>query len=49
MEHRDFVKIISNITGVEDILVVKGEALAYVKVDKKTVDMSSIKPYLNRN
>jgi len=49
MEHRDFVKIISNITGVEDILVVKGEALAYAKVDKKTVDMSSIKPYLNRN
>ena len=49
LEHRDFVKIISNITGVEDILVVKGEALAYAKVDKKTVDMSSIKPYLNRN
>jgi predicted MFS family arabinose efflux permease len=49
MEHRDFVKIISNITGVEDILVVKGEALAYAKVDKKTVDMPSIKPYLNRN
>lgn len=49
MEHRDFVKIISNIAGVEDILVVKGEALAYAKVDKKTVDMSSIKPYLNRN
>lgn len=49
MEHRNFVKIISNITGVEDILVVKGEALAYAKVDKKTVDMPSIKPYLNRN
>jgi predicted MFS family arabinose efflux permease len=49
MEHRDFVKIISNIVGVEDILVVKGESLAYAKVDKKTVDMTSIKPYLNRN
>lgn len=49
MEHRDFVKIISNIVGVEDILVVKGESLAYAKIDKKTVDMTSIKPYLNRN
>jgi len=49
MEHRDFVKIISSIVGVEDILVVKGESLAYAKVDKKTVDMTSIKPYLNRN
>ena len=49
MEHRDFVKIISNIVGVEDILVVKGESLAYAKVDKKTVDMTSIQPYLNRN
>lgn len=49
MEHRDFVKIISNIVGVEDILLIKGESLAYAKVDKKTVDMSSIKPYLNCN
>lgn len=49
MEHRDFVKIISNIVGVEDILVIKGESLAYAKVDKKTVDMTSIQPYLNRN
>jgi predicted MFS family arabinose efflux permease len=49
MEHRDFVKIISNIVGVEDILVVKGESLAYAKVDKKTVDMTSFQPYLNRN
>ena len=49
MEHRDFVKIISNIVGVEDILVVKGESLAYAKVDKKSVDMTSIQPYLNRN
>ena len=49
MEHRNFVKIISNIVGVEDILLIKGESLAYAKVDKKTVDMSSIKPYLNCN
>ncbi len=49
MEHRDFVKIISNVVGVEDILVVKGESLAYAKVDKKILDMPSIKPYLNRN
>ena len=49
IEHRDFVKIISNIVGVEDILVVKGESLAYAKVDKKTLDMTSIQPYLNRN
>lgn len=49
IEHRDFVKIISNIVGVEDILVVEGESLAYAKVDKKTLDMTSIQPYLNRN
>ena len=47
-DHHDFAKIISNITGVEDILLLKGEQLAYVKVDKKTVDMPSLKPYFNR-
>jgi MFS family permease len=47
-DHQDFAKIISNITGVEDILLLKGEQLAYVKVDKKTVDMPSLKPYFNR-
>ena len=47
-EHDDFVKIISAIVGVDDILLIKGESLAYVKVDKKTVDMQSIRPYLKR-
>lgn len=47
-DHQDFAKIISNITGVEDILLLKGEQLAYVKVDKQTVDMPSLKPYFNR-
>ncbi|MDA8782460.1 MFS transporter [Porticoccaceae bacterium] len=43
--HQDFAKIISSITGVEDILLVKGEHLAYIKVDKQTVDMPSLRPY----
>ncbi len=47
LEHEDFVKIISTITGVEDILIVKGEQLAYIKVDKQTADMPSLKPYFN--
>ena len=45
--HEDFAKIISTITGVEDILIVEGEQLAYIKVDKQTVDMLSLKPYFN--
>jgi len=48
MVHEKFAKLILNVPGVEDILIVKGEQLAYAKVDKKTVDMSSLKPYLNR-
>jgi predicted MFS family arabinose efflux permease len=47
-DHQDFAKIVSTITGVEDILLIRGEPLAYVKVDKQTVDMPSLKPYLNR-
>jgi predicted MFS family arabinose efflux permease len=48
MAHEKFAKLILNVPGVEDILLVKGEQLAYAKVDKKTVDMSSLKPYFNR-
>jgi predicted MFS family arabinose efflux permease len=48
MAHEDFAKLILNVTGVEDILVVRGEQLAYAKVNKKTVDMSGLKPYFNR-
>ena len=48
MGHEDFAKLILKVPGVEDILIVKGEQLAYAKVDKKTVDMSSLKPYFNR-
>ena len=44
----EFVKIISNIVGVEDILLVEGEDLAYIKVDKKTVDLPSLQPFFNR-
>ena len=48
MEQQDFLKIISNVTGVEDILLVKGEHLAYVQVDRLQVDMPSLQPYINR-
>ena len=48
MGHEDFAKLILNVPGVEDILVVRGEQLAYVKVNKKTVDMAGLKPYFNR-
>ena len=47
-DHQDFAKIVSTITGVEDILVLQGEQLAYIKVDKQRVDMQSLKPYFNR-
>ena len=48
MTHEHFAKLILKVPGVEDILLVKGEQLAYAKVDKKTVDMPSLKPYFNR-
>ena len=48
MEQQDFLKIVSNVTGVEDILLVKGEHLAYVQVDRLQVDMPSLQPYINR-
>jgi len=44
----EFIKIISNIVGVEDILLVEGEDLAYIKVDKTTVDLPSLQPFFNR-
>ena len=48
MAHEDFAKLILKVPGVEDILVVRGEQLAYAKVNKKTVDMAGLKPYFNR-
>jgi len=48
MEQQDFLKIVSNVTGVEDILLLKGEHLAYVQVDRLQVDMPSLQPYINR-
>ena len=48
ISHQDFAKLILNVRGVDDILVVEGEPLAYAKVDKKTVDMAGLKPYFNR-
>jgi hypothetical protein len=47
-KHQDFLKIITNIAGVEDILLINGEHLAYVQIDRVTVDMQSLQPYLNR-
>ena len=47
-EHQDFLKIISKIAGVEDILLIKGEQLAYVQIDRLLIDMPSLQPYLNR-
>jgi predicted MFS family arabinose efflux permease len=44
----DFVKSISNIVGVEDILLIEGEDLAYVKVNKNLIDLESLEPFLNR-
>ena len=44
----DFVKSISNIDGVEDILLIEGEDLAYVKVDKTLIDLEIFQPFLNR-
>lgn len=44
----EFEKIISSMAGVEDILLVEGEDLAYVKVDPKSVDMANLQPYFNR-
>ncbi|MFL3646140.1 MAG: MFS transporter [Cellvibrionales bacterium] len=47
VEQQDFAKRMLNIAGVEDILVVEGEQLAYVRVDRKIIDLASIEPYLN--
>lgn len=44
----EFVKSISNIVGVEDILLIEGEDLAYVKVDKTLIDLDIMQPFLNR-
>ena len=48
LDQQDFLKIVSNVTGVEDILLVKGEHLAYVQIDRLQVDMTSLQPYINR-
>jgi len=48
LKHQEFIKIVSNITGVKDILLVRHENLAYVQVDRSQVDMGSLQPYFNR-
>jgi hypothetical protein len=48
LKHQEFIKIVSNITGVEDILLMQNENLAYVQVDRSQVDMGSLQPYFNR-
>jgi hypothetical protein len=45
---KDFIEMILNIKGVEDVLLVDGEHLAYVKVNRQQVDMTGLQPYLNR-
>jgi len=47
-DHANFAKLILKVPGVEDILIVEGEPLAYAKVDKKTINMLDLKPYFNR-
>ena len=45
---QDFLKIISNVQGVKDILFVKDEAFAYVQIDQSEIDMQRLQSYLNR-
>lgn len=47
-DSNEFKKIISSIAGVEDILLIEGEDLAYLKVDPKVIDMAILEPYFNR-
>ena len=47
MPQHEFAERILNIHGVEDILAINGEKLAYAKVDRKVIDMSKIEPYFN--
>ena len=47
-DSNEFKKIISSIVGVEDILLIEGEDLAYLKVDPKVIDMAILEPYFNR-
>ncbi|MFL2499765.1 MAG: MFS transporter [Porticoccaceae bacterium] len=44
----EFIKSVSNIVGVEDILLIKGEDLAYIKVNKTLIDLESLQPFFNR-
>jgi predicted MFS family arabinose efflux permease len=45
---QDFLKIISNVQGVKDILFEKDEAFAYVQIDQSEIDMQRLQSYLNR-
>lgn len=47
MHHAEFAELISAIPGVEDILVVEGEPLAYAKIDQQRAEMQRLKPYFN--
>jgi MFS family permease len=47
-DSNEFKKIISSIAGVEDILLIEGEDLAYLKVDPKVIDMAILEHYFNR-
>jgi predicted MFS family arabinose efflux permease len=44
----EFIKSVSTIVGVEDILLLEGDDLAYIKVDKTAIDVAELQPFLNR-
>lgn len=44
----EFIKSVSTIVGVEDILLLEGDELAYIKVDKTAINMAELQPFLNR-
>jgi MFS family permease len=44
----EFIKSVSTIVGVEDILLLEGDDLAYIKVDKTAINVAELQPFLNR-
>jgi len=44
----EFIKSVSTIVGVEDILLLEGDDLAYIKVDKTSINVAELQPFLNR-
>jgi predicted MFS family arabinose efflux permease len=44
----EFIKSVSTIVGVEDILLLEGDDLAYIKVDKTAINVAELQPFLHR-